>query len=326
MTNPLAGLLADHSGRPRTVVSLLAAGAALAFAALSLAESFWALLCLQALAAAGLQALIPLGESRTLSAVRARGLDYGRIRLWGSLTFVIGVLGTGALLDVLPVTLLAWLLIGGLAATFLSGLALPQLAESESKRERGALRRLMADRPLRWFLFGAALLQASHAAYYAFSAIAWQAAGLGTFTIGWLWTEGVLAEIAFFAVSRRVLARVSLRGLLAIAALGGILRWSVTAATTDLAALAAVQLLHAATFAAAHLASVHMIAARAPGGLAATGQSLYSALSGGLAMGAMMLAVGPLYEALALKSFFVMAGVCAAALLLLAVAPRTSSD
>ena len=111
-----------------------------------------------------------------------------------------------------------------------------------------------------------------------------------------------------------------------IAALGGLLRWSVTAATTDLAALAAVQVLHAATFAAAHLASVHMIAARVPGGLAATGQSLYAALSGGLVMGAMMLAVGPLYEALGLKSFFVMAGICGLALLLLAVAPKTATD
>ncbi len=325
MTNPLAGLLADHSDRPRTVVSLLAAGAALGFAALSLAQGFWALLCLQALAAAGLQALIPLGESRTLSAVRDRGLDYGRIRLWGSLTFVIGVLGTGALLDLLPVTQLVWLLVAGLAVTFLSGLGLPQLVEGRPQRERGALRRLLADRPLRWFLFSAALLQASHAAYYAFSAIAWQAAGLGTFTIGWLWTEGVVAEIAFFAISRRVLARLSLTGLLAIAALGGLLRWSVTAATTDLAALAAVQVLHAATFAAAHLASVHMIAARVPGGLAATGQSLYAALSGGLVMGAMMLAVGPLYEALGLKSFFVMAGICGLALLLLAAAPKSTT-
>ena len=302
------------------MISVLAALAALGFAGFTLAQGFWILLLLQVVTAASAQALLPLGESRTLSMVRARGLDYGRIRLWGSVSFVVGVLGIGGLLDLVPLATLPWILAASLFLTLCATLALPRAMEDPEPGTRGALKALLADRPLRWVLVAAALIQASHAAYYAFSAIAWKAAGLSTLTIGILWTEGVLAEIAFFAVSRRLLARISLRGLLIAAALGGLLRWSVTAFTVALPALALIQLLHAATFAAAHLAAVHFIAARAPKGLAATGQGLYAGLSG-VAMGAMMLAAGPLYDRFGLGSFGFMVAVCALALAVILVAP-----
>ena len=324
-SNPLAGYLADASGRPRLVIATLMAIGALGFLGFGLAQGFWMLLLLQILTAACFQALLPLGESQTLAAVRRRGLDYGRSRLWGSVAFVAGVLAIGGGLDLLPVEILPWLLAAGLGLGLFAALALPAATDDRERPVRGDLKRLLSDAPLLWFLLAAALVQASHAAYYAFSAIAWRAAGHGTFTIGWLWTEGVLAEILFFALSGRILARVSFRNLVLLAAAGGLLRWGVTATTTALPALAAVQLLHAATFAAAHLAAVHVIAARAPGGLAATGQSLYASLSGGVFMGAMMLAVGPLYDRLGLQSFYVMAGLCGLSLILILAAPRASS-
>ncbi|MCG8593366.1 MAG: MFS transporter [Kiloniellales bacterium] len=323
--NPLAGYLTDVSGRSRLVICTLMAIGALGFLGFGLAQGFWMLLALQILTAGCFQALLPLGESQALAAVRRHGLDYGRSRLWGSVTFVAGVLAIGGSLDLLPVAILPWLLAAGLGLALIAALALPVTAEDRERPARGDLKRLLSDPPLLWFLLAAALVQASHAAYYAFSAIAWRAAGHGTFTIGWLWTEGVLAEILFFALSSRVLARVSFRNLILLAAAGGLLRWGVTAMTTALPALAAVQLLHAATFAATHLAAVHVIAARAPGGLAATGQSLYASVSGGVLMGAMMLAVGPLYDRLGLQSFYVMAGLCGLALLLILAAPRASS-
>ncbi len=324
-SSPLAGYLADTSGRPRLVIAALTALGALGFLGFGLAEGFWALLLLQILTAASFQALLPLGESRTLIAVRHHGLDYGRSRLWGSVTFVAGVLAIGGGLDLMPIDSLPWWLAAGLGLGLLSALALPQLGEDRRRPVKGDLKRLLSDRPLLWFLLAAALVQTSHAAYYAFSAIAWRAAGHGTFTIGWLWTEGVLAEILFFAISGRILSRVSLRGLVMLAAAGGLLRWSVTAMTTALPALAMMQLLHAATFAAAHLAAVHVIAARAPAGLAATGQSLYASVSGGILMGVALLTVGPLYDTFGLQSFLAMAGLCGLSLILISLAPAIRS-
>lgn len=324
-SNPLTGYLADSSGRPRLLIAALMGLGALGFVGFSLAQGFWGLLLLQILTAACFQALLPLGESRALIAVRHHGLDYGRSRLWGSITFVAGVLAIGAGLDLMPIDSLPWWLAAGLGLGLFAALALPKLDEDRRRPARGDLKRLMSDRALLWFLLAAALVQTSHAAYYAFSAIAWRAAGHSTFAIGWLWTEGVLAEILFFAISGRILPRVSFRSLVMLAAAGGLLRWSVTATTTALPALATVQLLHAATFAAAHLAAVHVIAARAPAGLAATGQSLFASISGGVFMGVALLAVGPLYDTLGLPSFFIMAGLCGLSLILISVAPRLRS-
>ena len=96
-------------------------------------------------------------------------------------------------------------------------------------------------------------------------------------------------------------------GLLILAGLAGILRWSVLAASTALPVLIAVQALHALTFGAAHLGAMHFIARAAPPGLSATAQGLYSAVSGGIAMGLAMLAAGVLYDAAAGRAFLAMA-------------------
>jgi len=161
-----------------------------------------------------------------------------------------------------------------------------------------------------------ALIQSSHAAYYGFSALHWRASGIGATTIAVLWTEGVVAEILFFALSRRLAGRLRPGSLLVLAGLLGTLRWSVTALSTDLAALAAVQLLHAATFAATHLAAMHTITRATPARLAASMQSLYSALAGGLAMGGTMLLAGTLYESDPGLAFLAMAGLTLAAVAL----------
>jgi PPP family 3-phenylpropionic acid transporter len=177
----------------------------------------------------------------------------------------------------------------------------------------GRLLRLFGQRDLLPFLLAASLLQASHAAYYGFSSLSWHAAGIGETTIALLWTEGVVAEVLLFAVSRRLTQRFPPAMLLLGAGLLGCLRWTVTAVSSELAVLIAVQALHAATFAATHLATMHYITRAAPAGLAASMQSLYSALSGGLVMGAAMLLAGWLYETAPSYAFVAMAVIALAA-------------
>jgi PPP family 3-phenylpropionic acid transporter len=167
---------------------------------------------------------------------------------------------------------------------------------------------LLSDRNFLLFLTAAGLLQGSHAAYYGFSAVYWQAAGLSGTIIGLLWAEGVIAEVIFFAVSATVFARTGPAALLLIAGVAGILRWAVLGMTTDLPALFAVQLLHAATFGAAHFGAMHFIARAAPPGLAATAQGLYSAAAGGIGIGFALLLAGKLYGINEASAFLAMAG------------------
>lgn len=316
-STPFAGQLADRSARPRTILSLLALIALSAFAVFLIVRDFWAVLAVQLLAAAGFQALIPLGESQAMSAVTKAGIDYGRVRLWGSLAFIAGNLAAGALIAAHGADWVLWLILAALSVTVIATFALPAgSAAHDGAAPRAALGSLLGNRPFLLFLLTVSFLQASHAVYYGFSALHWQAAGHSTATIGWLWAEGVMAEVLLFIAGAGLVRRFGPLGLVSLAAVGGLVRWSVLAATTELWALAAVQPLHALTFGAAHLGAMHFIARNAPPGLSATAQSLYAALSGGLALGLAMFAAGYLYAAWQGSAYIAMAGLSAVGLLL----------
>ena len=315
VTVPPIARLADRTGRPKGAIVLLSGASLASFAAFLMAGGFWGILAVQLLTALAFHGLIPLAESHTMRAVGAAEIDYGRVRLWGSIAFILGALGAGELLAHHDSGLLLWLILGALAATLAAAFGLPERRDPGPEAgSRPRLRALLSDRHYLLFLVGAALLQASHAVYYGFSALTWRAAGLGAATVGWLWAEGVMAEILFFAAGGAILRRVGPTGLLALAGLAGVVRWTVLAGTNALPALIMVQLLHALTFGAAHLGAVHFIAGRAPAGLAATAQGLYAALSGGLAMGLASLLAGWLYAAFEGRAFLAMAAMSAVGL------------
>jgi len=100
VATPAIGALADRIGHRRAVMAGLAGIACLAYAALWPVRGLWPLLALNLVAGVAQSALLPLGDAVTLAAVRERGLDYGRIRVWGSLSFVLASIGTDG--DIFP--------------------------------------------------------------------------------------------------------------------------------------------------------------------------------------------------------------------------------
>ena len=128
-----------------------------------------------------------------------------------------------------------------------------------------------------------------------------------------LWSESVAAEvIVFFLIGPRLVQRLSPAGVMAIAAIAGVLRWVGMALTTDVMALAMVQPLHGLTFAALHLACMRLVSAIVPTHLAATAQAMY-ALGAGATTALLTLGSGRLYARLGAEGFMVMALLCAAA-------------
>ncbi len=307
VTTPAIAQIADRSGRAKATLVAVAVLSLIVFTGFFEARGFWPILLVMLPAAVCFQPMIPLAESQTMAAVLRARLDYGRIRLWGSLTFILGTVGAGFLITGRAPDLVLYLVLGALGLTVLAALALPGRRDAPQEAARSSPLVLLRDRRFLLFLGTASLLQASHAAYYGFSALHWKAAGLSEVTIGWLWAEGVIAEVLLFAAGGAVVARVRPPALLALAAVAGVLRWTVLASSAELAALVAVQALHGLTFGAAHLGAMHFLARAAPPGLAATAQSLYSAVSGGIAMGLAMLAAGALYQAVAGQVFLAMA-------------------
>lgn len=307
VSNPLVGQAVDRHGRRRGPLMLLAAAALAAAGLYALADGFWPILAVTVLFGGAFAAMMPVGENLTMLNAHARGLDYGRIRLWGSLSFIAASVLGGMVVARAPADAILAMLLAGVAATLAATLALPDAATPPAKGRRARAGWFYRQPLFLLFLGASALIQTSHMVYYGFGTLHWQAAGHGGGVIGALWAEGVIAEVILFAFGTRVLARFGPVRLIALAGAAGLVRWTVLAATTALPALAAANWLHALTFGATHLGAMHFITRAAPAEVSARAQALYSAVTMGLAPGLAMLASGRLYEAFGGGAFLVTA-------------------
>lgn len=313
LANPIVAQLADRRGARHALMLRLMMGATVAFTAFFVADGFWPLFLANLLFLALLTPVMPLGESLTVLAARESGFDYGRVRLWGSIAFIAAAFGAGAFLAGRSGETIMWLLAPPLLLTLLSVALVPDVRAPAVAPGRIAAFELLRDRTFLLVVLACTLVQSSHAAYYAFGTLHWRAAGHSEVVIGGLWAEGVIAEVILFAAGPAVLRRISPAGLILLAALAGVARWTATAIGTALPLLIVVQLLHAFTFGAAHLGAIHLIARHVAPALSASAQSLYSAIVMGLGLGLATLVAGPLYDVSPGAAFLAMAALSAAA-------------
>jgi PPP family 3-phenylpropionic acid transporter len=150
------------------------------------------------------------------------------------------------------------------------------------------------------------MIQGSHSLFYAFSTLEWRASGLSGMTIGLLWGLGVAAEVALFALSGRLPKALRPTVLIAIGGGGAIVRWIAMAFDPPVAMLPALQLLHAASFAATHLGVMGFMAQAVPRELAATAQGFVATWSGIVTAAATALS-GLVYAASGSLAYLVMA-------------------
>jgi PPP family 3-phenylpropionic acid transporter len=313
VTNPLIAQFVDRTGRRRQALLILAACALAMFCLYTVATGFWALLALGILSGSLIAGLMPLTETVTMTLTQRGVLDYGRVRLWGSLTFIAAAGVTGLVVEDLGPPVILWLVLGGAAATAVAVWPVPDPAPARRGGPPLPLVALFRDRRYRLFLLTASLTQASHCIYYGFATLHWRAQGVSDGLIGGLWAIGVLAEVVLFVFSGAVVRRLGAERLLFIGALGGILRWTVLATTMSPWLLVPAQTLHAATFGATHLGAMHLIAGSVDSRLSARAQALYSSVAMGLVPGLALLGAGPLYAAFGGQAFLAAALIAAAA-------------
>lgn len=320
VTVPGWGWLADAVGRRRAVLFAGAAIAASSAVLLSASQGFVAILLVSAVQGVAASALTPLTDALTLTLAAVRRLDYGRTRAYGSIAYMAATALGGALLGVTGSGVVPWMVAGfyGLASGFavaLPGVAVPAPAP---RIQQGPLR----SPRFRLALVATALIQGAHATYYAFATLHWRAAGIPDGAIGLLIAEGIVAEVALFVWGRPLVERLGPARLTAVAAAASLLRWTATAFVTDVPALAAIQLLHAATFACQHLSTM-LVLRTLPAQRAGTAQALMSALGFSAPAGLLIWLSGQLYSAAGGLTFLLMAAVGGSALLLLPAMART---
>ncbi|NLS13988.1 3-phenylpropionate MFS transporter [Vibrio sp. SM6] len=253
--------------------------------------------------------IVPLSDALANYYARLKMLDYGRTRLWGSVAFVAGSTVVGYLVSRYGANMILITALVGVAFSIVIGLLNPTprpTSHANAAQARPNLLHLMRENSVWRFLALMALIQGSHAAYYAFSALYWKQSGHSEEIIGFLWSLGVVAEVVVFAFSRRWFGRFSLRSLFIVASLGVALRWGLTASTTVLPALILVQLLHGITFAMAHIAAIRYIQS-APENRMVALQALYNALPLGGFIALMTTLSGIGYELWGANVFWAMA-------------------
>ncbi len=311
------GHIADRYGVARPMIVALATAGAIVIGLFGFAHSFAALLALSLGFALSGPPQTPLADGVAIRHAGAGRFDYGKVRLWGSVGYIAAVAGGGLLLrelgvEAIYVGVLAGCVLTALIATQLQSPSQPRHAEPAPPR---AMLRLLGSLPFWIFMVGAGASQVSHAVYYGFSTLIWQQAGIDDRVIGLLWAEGVVAEVLLFMFAGRVLGRIGVTGLLALAGVSGMLRWLGLAATTELPLLFLAQLMHALTFGAAHLASMHFMQRAVPERAMSSAQSLYYALPLGVGMGLAMSLAGVLVRDHAQLAYLAMVALSAATLL-----------
>ncbi|WP_033727564.1 MFS transporter [Pseudomonas cremoricolorata] len=287
----LWGWLGDRSGRRLLIVRLGALCTLASFALIFIEHSYAWLALVMALHAFFWHAVLPQFEVITLAHLHGQTSRYSQVRLWGSIGFILAVVGLGRLfewlsLDVYPLAVLAIM-----AAIVVASLWVPSaqpLEQGERPAAQGFLRQLRAPGVLAFYAC-VALMQLSHGPYYTFLTLHLEQLGYSRSAIGLLWALGVVAEVLMFLLMSRVFARCSVQAVLLVSFLLASGRWLLLGTLADIPGLLVLaQLLHAATFGCFHAASIAFVQASFAARQQGQGQALYAALSGtGGALGAL---------------------------------------
>ncbi len=267
-------------------------------------------------------ALMPMSESALAQIVTRGGVfdvrRHGRVRLWGSMGFMVSVLGAGIFFEHFGLKYFPLAVTLGLVLLAWSAYCIPDLREPTThEKQAGPIWHTLREPPVAWFFGTLALNVLSHMGLYVFFSLYCDELGYSKTMIGMLWAAAVVLEIAWFYSQGRWLPRFSLTAWLIVSAAATALRFGLTAGLGDtLWILFAAQALHALSFAANHTVCTALISHHFPGSMRGRGQALYTVLGYGIP-GVLGSWVGGLIsEAYGLRSvFWICTGIAVLAML-----------
>lgn len=278
---PVAGWLSDHLGFPMRWVRLASLLTLLGFIAVFAAHGLWAITLVMILFTLAWNAAMPPFEAVTLHHLGDQAQRYSRIRLWGSVGFIVTAMGVGPILDAWGVTGIPLILALGFGGMLIFAMLVPNppgLCCTVDGPKVSAV--TILRQPVVWmFLLASLLLQASHGTYYGFYTLHMEQHGHSKALTGGLWALGVLAEVGIFTILHRLLPRFGALRLMLYTLLLTAVRWVMIGTMADsIPALVVAQLLHAFSFGVAHAAGIDFIRQHFVGRAQGRGQALLSSL------------------------------------------------
>lgn len=276
------GWIADHTGKRMAIVRGGCLFAAVIFVGIFFNQSFVWLAIIFGAFSFFWNAALPQFEATTFNHLTQEEHRYSSIRLWGSIGFILTVVGLGYVFEYLSISLFPWIVLSLLVAIWLSSLIVPESAAGHLPLEHESLRKVLRKPHVAGLLFACFCMQASHGPYYAVYSIYMQSYGYSSHLTGWLWGIGVIAEVVMLLFMQRLFKRVSLRALLIFSLWVACARWILIALFPQhLWVMLIAQAMHAVTFGVYHVTAIQMIHHLFTGRHQGRGQALYSSLSFG---------------------------------------------
>lgn len=315
--------LADRLRRVRDLLAISIAITAALVLVLDKVSGYVSFLVFFTLFAVAWDPLPILADGYASAAVRARGLDFGHMRLWGTISLVSASMVGGRVLDQVGVDLVPVMTGVLLLASLLVVPALPpdRLFGDPVRAKPGEWRSIVRDRPAMLVLGGLALLIGSNSMLLGFGAIQWSAKGISSGDIGLLYGIAAVSEVAVFAIVQKLLGSRSELWLLIIGAALTTVRWLGFATDPGFGFLVGLALLQGPAGTTAIAGSILFIARRFSTHLVATANGVNAVLVGA-STAVVMFAGGYLWGAMKAVSYIPMAGMSLLSLAIFLVALR----
>ena len=317
----LWGWIADRSGYHIRIVQFTSLLSLMCFLPLLWFDSFWSILGFMLLFSFFWNASLPQFEVVTLSHLGEDKNRYSQIRLWGSLGFILTTIALGAVFQRLAIDYLPLILLCIFALIWLSTLSVQESRNTPPSAQ--SILTVLKQPPVIALLLSCFFIQASHGPYYTFYSLYMESLDYSRFSIGLLWSLGVLAEVAVFMLMPYLLRRRSAAFWLILSLALTSLRWVLMGWFSDVLLMVILtQCLHAASFGLFHAAAIQLIQGFFPHHHG-RGQALYAALSFGAGGALGSIAAGSLWETLSPTMTFMVAAATAFVGLLVSLRLRT---
>jgi PPP family 3-phenylpropionic acid transporter len=314
----LWGWLADASGQHMMLVRAASLAGLVCWLGIFVSTAFLWICTVVFAFSFFLAAALPVVEATTLAHLGERTGGYGGIRLWGSIGYIVAVVGAGYALDVFPVGVLSWVVALTLAGTLAFACLVPGVKAEPHAADQQAITHILARPEVIALIMACALMAVAHGPYYAFYSIHVVEHGYSKGLTGWLWALGVICEIAIFLRLSSLYSAFSLRNILIWSFALSVVRFLLIGWGADsLVLLLLAQALHAASFGTFHAAAIGIVHQLFRGRHQARGQAIYGSLTFGVGGMIGSVASGYLWDRAGPALTFTTASACALAGMLL---------
>ncbi|MDB5841279.1 MAG: transporter, partial [Herminiimonas sp.] len=221
----LWGWVADHSGRRLLVLRLTALAALLSFSGIFFGQTFIQFFIVMVLLTLFNSAQGPLSEGLMLSEMRGDLTHYGRLRLWGSVGFIVSVMAAGQLLDWRGIGVMPWIASALLALVLIANWRMRETPALHAHDKPPPVRELLRRPEVIAFFLSTFLMIAAHSALYVFFSLYLEQLGYSNTVIGLMWALGVVAEIVFYYYQAPLFRRFGVRNIMLACLLIGFVRF-----------------------------------------------------------------------------------------------------